>query len=426
MLIRVSSYLGKSTGKGALGIWTHNLKSIDFIYYESEHYNGSAIKMGAGVQAFEAYYAADSHGLRVVGGDCPTVGLAGGYSQGGGHSILSSTYGLGADQTLEWEVVTADGMLVTASPTENSDLYWALSGGGGGTYGVVLSLTSKAHPDGEIGGASLAFNLPGISPDTYWDAISLWHENLPNIVDSGAQAIYTIMNESFILDCLTWPGSSVSQVNALLQPFTTELEKRNITYSLNVTSFPSFVTHFNNFIGPLPFGPPLANADQVTGGRLVPRSVVNTNNSALTAALRNISSSGNFFFNLFGVNVSHALVGNNPSSNAVLPAWRDALMSIMVVGPWDFTVPREEMVEREDELTNSVMPQLEAVTPGSGAYLNEANFQQRNWQEDFYGSNYEKLGSVKKKYDPSNLFYATTAVGSEAWTVASDGRLCRS
>lgn len=426
MLTRVSSYLGKSTGKGALGIWTHNLKSIDFIYYESEHYNGPAIKMGAGVQVFEAYYAANSRGLRVVGGDCPTVGLAGGYSQGGGHSILSSTYGLGADQTLEWEVVTADGKLVTASPTENSDLYWALSGGGGGTYGLVLSLTSKAHPDGEIGGASLAFNLAGISPDTYWDAISLWHENLPKIVDSGAQAIYTILNESFILNCLTWPGSSVSQVSALLQPFTTGLEERNITYSLNVTSFPSFIKHFNHFLGPLPFGPPMANTDQVTGGRLVPRSVVYTNNSALTAALRNISSSGNFYFNLFGVNVSHALVGNTPSSNAVLPAWRDALVSIVVVGPWDFTVPREEMVKREDELTNSVMPQLEAVTPGSGAYLNEANFQQSNWQEDFYGSNYEKLRSVKKKHDPSDLFYATTAVGSEAWTVARDGRLCRS
>src|SRR5271169_5761579 len=156
--------------------------------------------MGAGVQAFEAYYAAGARGLRVVGGDCPTVGLAGGYSQGGGHSILSSTYGLGADQTLEWEVVTADGNLITASPTNKSDLYWALSGGGGGTYGIVLSLTSKAHPDGTIGGASLAFTSAGISQDTFWDAISLWHASLPAIVDNGAQAIYTVLSESFSLD----------------------------------------------------------------------------------------------------------------------------------------------------------------------------------------------------------------------------------
>ena len=46
------------------------------------------MKMGAGVQGFEAYAAADKAGLAVVGGECPTVGLAGGYTQGGGHSAL--------------------------------------------------------------------------------------------------------------------------------------------------------------------------------------------------------------------------------------------------------------------------------------------------------------------------------------------------
>ena len=84
------------------------------------------------------------------------------------------------------------------------------------------------------------------------------------------------------------------------------------------------------------------------------------------------------------------------------------------------------MIERQNKLTNSIMPQLEAVTPGSGVYLNEADFQDRNWQQNFYGSNYKKLRNIKKQYDPDDLFYATTAVGSEDWTVASDGRLCRS
>ena len=82
----VCSYLGKSTGKGALSIWTHNLKTIDFLDYNSSTYSGKAIKMGAGVQAFEAYEAASAHGLKIVGGECITVGLAGGYTQGGGHS----------------------------------------------------------------------------------------------------------------------------------------------------------------------------------------------------------------------------------------------------------------------------------------------------------------------------------------------------
>lgn len=122
--LMIYSYLGRSTGHGALGLWTHNLKDITFSDYNSSTYTGKAIKMGAGVEAFDAYAAAHANGLRVVGGECPTVGLVGGYTQGGGHSALSSTYGLGADQTLEWEVVTADGELVVASPEQNADLYW--------------------------------------------------------------------------------------------------------------------------------------------------------------------------------------------------------------------------------------------------------------------------------------------------------------
>ena len=120
------SYLGKSTGAGALSVWTHYLKDIEFSDWSDKHYKGKAIKMGAGVQGFEAMAAAAAQGLVSVGGECPTVGVAGGYTQGGGHSALSTSFGLGADQTLEWEVVTASGKLVTASRTENEDLYWAL------------------------------------------------------------------------------------------------------------------------------------------------------------------------------------------------------------------------------------------------------------------------------------------------------------
>ena len=81
------SYIGKSTGAGALAIWTHYLKNISFLDYDAPYYKGKAIKMAAGVQGFEAYEAADKIGLAVVGGECPTVGLAGGYTQG---NILTS------------------------------------------------------------------------------------------------------------------------------------------------------------------------------------------------------------------------------------------------------------------------------------------------------------------------------------------------
>jgi hypothetical protein len=84
--------------------------------------------------------AATAEGLVVVSGECSTVGLAGGYTQGEGHSALSTEFGLAADQTLSFEVVTAAGDLVTASRSENADLYGALSGGGGDNYGIVVAM----------------------------------------------------------------------------------------------------------------------------------------------------------------------------------------------------------------------------------------------------------------------------------------------
>jgi FAD/FMN-containing dehydrogenase len=60
---------------------------------------------------------------------------------------LSSLHGVGADQILSLRVVTADGQFRAASPTENTDLFWAIRGGGGSTFGVVTSMVVKAFPD---------------------------------------------------------------------------------------------------------------------------------------------------------------------------------------------------------------------------------------------------------------------------------------
>lgn len=76
------SYNGKSTGAGSLGLWTHNLKSVEILDYDSAQYSGKAMKMGAGIQGFEAATAAHDNELTIVGGECPSVGLAGGYTQG--------------------------------------------------------------------------------------------------------------------------------------------------------------------------------------------------------------------------------------------------------------------------------------------------------------------------------------------------------
>lgn len=90
---------GRSAGAGSLSLWTHGFK--DLVYYDnyqSEAYSGLAFKIGSGFQVFELYEAAEKYQVTAIGGLCSTVGVGGGYLAGGGHSPMSSKYGLGADQ----------------------------------------------------------------------------------------------------------------------------------------------------------------------------------------------------------------------------------------------------------------------------------------------------------------------------------------
>ena len=224
-------YNGKSTGAGAVGIWTHNMKSTEVLDYKSAGYTGKAMKLGAGVQAIDAYKAAHAKGLVVVGGNCPTVGLAGGYTQGGGHSPLSSKFGLAADQALEWDVVTANGTLMTASPSQNSDMYWALSGGGGGTYGVVSSLTVKAHPDMRTSSCNLTFSSAGISEDSFWSVFDTFQQSLPSLVDAGAYAAFFVTPESFSLMPAQGLGVPQAKMQQLLDPTLAKLKEEDVKYS---------------------------------------------------------------------------------------------------------------------------------------------------------------------------------------------------
>lgn len=87
-------FMGRSTGFGSLAINTHSFKTVTFVknYTGGGGYTGSAVTVGAGVQVRELYKLANAQSPKVVvvGGECPTVGLAGGYIQGGGHGPMVS------------------------------------------------------------------------------------------------------------------------------------------------------------------------------------------------------------------------------------------------------------------------------------------------------------------------------------------------
>ncbi|KAI0410392.1 hypothetical protein F5X98DRAFT_381845 [Xylaria grammica] len=140
---------------------THNLKDISFSNYTSAHYTGLAVKLGAGVQAFEAYESAFRHRLRVTGGYRPALGLVGDWVSGAGRGTSSSLYRLGADNNLEYDVVTTEGKHLVASPSENYELFWAMNGGGGDAYAVVIPRTTRAHPGGPVAGVEMTFTNTG-------------------------------------------------------------------------------------------------------------------------------------------------------------------------------------------------------------------------------------------------------------------------
>ena len=84
------------------------------------------------------------------------------------------------------------------------------------------------------------------------------------------------------------------------------------------------------------------------------------------------------------------------------------------------------MTANQLKMTEDFIPRLAALG-GGGAYLNEGDFRQPNFESTFYGGNYETLRQIKRKYDPFDIFWGVTAVGSEGWYVdeLKAGRLCR-
>ena len=405
-------YMGRSTGAGSLGIWTHHLKSVEVIDWASEGYNGKAVKIGAGVEGHEVLKAAAAAGLVVTTGECPTVGVAGGYVQSGGHSPLSTALGLGADQTLEFEVVTADGKLVTASPAHNADLFWALSGSGSGNFGVVASLTMKASPDAVTSGASFTIQEHGRDHSIFLNA---WHEALPDIIDSGIMATYLAEKTVLSAPALTAFNRTRRDVKAALTPFITKMADMGITLTPNYTEFASYHTHYSHYFGPIPDGVFGAAGEYLIGGRLLSRdsiqSIGRVNNETLQLGAGFIGQS---------MNVSRF----DSPTRAVLPQWRSSLIMSAYYFRYSFKVPFEEMQAQQNFITEQIMPKVETVTPGAGAYINEADFQQPDWQNTFFGDNYDRLLKIKRRYDPKGLFYNPLAVGSERWEVLHDGRMC--
>jgi FAD/FMN-containing dehydrogenase len=119
-------------------VFVHHLKNFEFIPdHRIGKFQGKAARVGTGLEAWELYDYMARYNISIIVPAGYTVAPFGGYTQGGGHSNLGSVYGMASDQVLSLEVVTADGRFVTADPTQNEDLFYALRGGGPSEYTSV-------------------------------------------------------------------------------------------------------------------------------------------------------------------------------------------------------------------------------------------------------------------------------------------------
>ncbi|CAI6339371.1 unnamed protein product [Periconia digitata] len=427
-------FLGKSGGKDALSIWTHHFKSIEYIEEytdESLKWSGPAFKSGVGVQAFEIYKFAHEKGHSVVGGEGETVGVMGGYIQGGGHSPLTSLYGTGADQVLSFDVITAAGDFITANSTSYTDIFWAMRGGGGSTFGVATSVTVKAFPDHPTTASRFSFTSEKIGNETFWAGVRSYVDSFIPNADAGTYSYFTLIPNvwtgifTFNMSPFFAPNKTLEETKALLQPWFTELGNLGITFDPNIT-------HFDNYYDAWRSSFPLEVVSKVnatTSSRMFPRANFETadKREELYQNLRQSSEN-----NRVQVHFNIKAVDPLNTDNAVNSAWRENILFAQQAVRWPVNGTAEEILRIRQEFQTGDMQRWRDISPGAGAYLAEADRLEPNFGQAFWGDKYDKLVELKRKLDPYDVFFATTSVGSERWKVHSvdglpneNGKLCR-
>ncbi|MCY1693483.1 FAD-binding oxidoreductase [Curtobacterium sp. SL109] len=138
------SYTGWSAG-GAAGTDVPRSLVISTAGLDDVEVSGESVTIGPGAQLADVYAALAEAGRAIGSGSCPTVGI-GGLTLGGGVGVLVRSFGLTSDQLTGATIVTADGAVHEVSSSREPDLFWACRGGGGGTAGVVTSLTFRTQP----------------------------------------------------------------------------------------------------------------------------------------------------------------------------------------------------------------------------------------------------------------------------------------
>ncbi|KAH2042236.1 hypothetical protein KXW51_000440 [Aspergillus fumigatus] len=403
-------HLGRSSGKGALSIWTHNLKGID--WHDSFVPRGApaavkglpAATLQAGEQWFDVYQAAAKQGVLIVGGSARTVGAAGGYVLGGGHSPFAHYYGLATDNVLEMSIVSADGRHRVINAYSDPEYFWAVRGGGGSAWGVVTSVTYKTHPVPQnltIGFVQL--NATDRSSSTRLTSKSL--KLIPAVTDAGYTG-YGSFTQGFQAIFLQ-PNGTIESFNQTFAPFS------NLTQLPGVTgALAAYSATWNDYLRTLLQDPNIGTNIQDTSRLLTAEVIRDKADDLAELIVDNDQAAG---FNFIGkVNTKER------DNTAVHEIWKHshALLSISVNWPDNATACEKD--EKRHQMVQLSKRFTEIVGPDGGTYVNEASPYEPQWQRVFWGKKYERLLSVKKRVDPTQLFVCNRLMDENMWHKAGE------
>ena len=319
------------------------------------------------------------------------------------------------------EVVLPSGEIVITNQNSYPDLFWAMRGGGGSTFGIVTKMTYKAHPFESLDGIRITITPGSSGQEGYIKAMAYFMAKMTDFVDFGMTG-YPIMFSHRYDSLFTAPGKKRDQINEFISPVLDKLRALGVT----VTTLDSLSSVMALAIanGTVPHaGTGLRKSNSVMGTRLISRSACKD--------IPRWERVLKVFFDEGYITEPFPVLGGAVSKNAKLnvslnPAWRKAVIHFSILDKNSDQYTQVEGIQRSyAKMQERHIPLLDAMSVNSAAYLNEASYLEPNCKKTFWGENYGRLLEVKRKYDPNNTLWCRPCVGSDVFMLGEDSKLYR-
>jgi len=360
-------HLGRSTGRGAFSIWTHNLKGRKWMKNfvakgAPEQAKGvAAVTLQPGEQWLDVYRAASQERVIVVGGAARTVGAAGGWLTGGGHSPFANAYGLGVDNLLEATLVNAKGEHLTVNQYTDPDYFYAIRGGGGSAWGVLTSVTYRTHP--EPSHIQVAFvQVNATSNSSLRPVLERSLGALVNMTDSGYTG-YGYLSGAGFTSLFIKPNGTDAQLVKAAAAFYEIGQLPEAAFAMLNFTFPRWIDYCNMFLQ----DPNIAQNVMDSSRLLTPDMAFNKADKIIDMMLE-LSEENYPFFNFIGkVNPAER------NKTSVHPVWHNSRAVMSFGTNWNDTASDAEK-RRKKQLIVDISKRWGNITgPSGGTYANEAN-----------------------------------------------------